>query len=1021
MLLSNMRAGRLMSVLVFLLLLLPAGNSLLRAESAIPVSEQQDRVLRGKVLDSAGEPVIGAFVVEVGQTTNGTVTDVDGSFSLTVAQGRQILVSCMGYADRTMTVGPANDITIVLEEDATALDEIVVIGYGTAKKSSLTGALSQVSDDSFKEQRVTRIDQALQGRAAGVQISNTGGAPGSEVRIRIRGANSILGDNSPLFVIDGFVGADFNDLNPNDIKSIEVLKDASSTAIYGSRGANGVILVTTKSGDKSSQVKLTYDGSVSVSSAPKLYDTMDAGTYARTANKFNVDKGGNPIFTEEELKKYDAMGRGFDYQDMVFRTALSHQHQIGLSGGTKDIQYRVSGNYLDQQGILEQSGYKRYTVRTNVNAKATEKLTVRFLANGSLSDASNNAGNYTGTSNLLTQALAWAPVTDPYDGKGGYTIVDPYGSLKSNPLSILYDHESKTRRMNVNVLGGVNYEILPGLTADFQAVADLSFINGKSWSGVYRTNYKPTASKNSNQIQTIQTTSQLSYNKRLGKHDINAVAVVETQRFRFESLSGSSDKLTFPDLKYDNLSLAETTTVGSDFSMWSLLSYIGRINYGYDNRYLVSLSVRRDGASKFAEKHKFSTFPAVAVAWNAHNESFLQGQEKISTLKLRASWGLTGSQAISPYATQDTYKTGNYYSFNNGVQTSGIAISNPGNPSLIWETTRQIDFGVEIGLLKDRFRVEADYFTKDTHDLLMGKSIPIYMGGGTITSNVGSIRNHGFEFSISGDIISKKDFVWNSSINASFVKNKVVDLGDEEYITSFTNFVGIQSIPESIYKVGESLGSIWGLNCLGYWTDAEATEAAKYNCVPGDVKYEDLNQDFKYDGNDCKIIGCGMPVATLGWNNTIQYKRFTVNAFFQGVLGQDKLNYTRFMGIAGVGDWHTPILSEAADTYSVSGNGAPLPGWSTTSIWYAQSSMFLEDASFLRLKNLSVSYDVPVKRLSALSVSLNAINLLTLTRYKGLDPEASNRGGGGSDISQGLDFGAYPNPRTFMLGVNITF
>jgi len=1015
---KNMK--RAASIWVATLLLLQGGTYVLHAESAFLLA-QQAHTFRATVVDVSGAPIAGAFVVEEGRTSNGAVTDIDGKVALTVPIGAQIRISCMGYVDKTVTVGSQNDLTIVLEDDAMALDEIVVIGYGTARKSSLTGALSQVGDASFKEQHVTRIDQALQGRATGVEISNTGGAPGSEVRIRIRGANSILGDNSPLFVIDGFVGADFNDLNPNDIKSIEVLKDASSTAIYGSRGANGVILVTTKSGDKTDKIRLTYDGNVSVSKAPKLYETMDAGTYARTANTFNVSKGGNPIFTQEELAKYESMGRGFDYQDMVFRTAFSHQHQISLSGGNQGAQYRVSGNYLDQQGILKESGYKRYTVRANVNAKATERLSFRFLANGSVSDSRNNSGNYSGTSNLLTQALAWAPVTDPRDGDGGYTIVDPYGSLKSNPLSILYDQESMTRRLNVNVLGGVNYEILHGLSLDVQAVADLSNIHGKTWSGVYRTNYKPTASKNSRQIQTIQTTTQLSYNKRLGKHDINAVAALETQRFTYESLSGSADKLTFPELKYDNLSLAETTTVGSDYSMWSLLSYIGRVNYGYDNRYLLSLSVRRDGSSKFAEGKKYSTFPAIALAWNAHNESFLKGQDKISTLKLRASWGLTGSQAIDPYATRDTYATGKYYFFNNGSQTSGIAISNPGNPSLIWETTRQMDLGVELGLLRDRFKMEADVFTKDTRDLLMGKDIPIYMGGGSITSNVGKIRNHGVEFSLSGDIISRKDFIWNSAFNFSYVKNVVKDLGEEESIPQFTNFVGIQSIPESVYKVGESLGSIWGLNYLGYWQEDEASEAAKYNCVPGDVKYEDINGDFKYDGNDAKIIGCGMPVVMMGWNNTFQIKRLTVNAFFQGVLGQDKLNYTRFMGVAGVGDWHTPILSEAADTYSVAGKGAALPAWSTTSIWYAQSSMFLEDASFIRLKNLSVSYDVPVKRLSALAISLNATNLFTITRYRGLDPEASNRGGGGSDISQGLDFGAYPNPRTVTLGVNITF
>lgn len=976
----------------------------------------------GKVVDASGEPVIAAGVVADG-TTIGTVTDFDGNYSISVPANSRLIFTSLGYSNFEAVVGSSNQvINVTLSEDSEMLDEVVMIGYGTAKKSSLTGALTQVGENAFKDQKVTRIDQALQGRATGVQVSNTSGAPGSDVRIRIRGANSILGDNSPLFVIDGFVGADFNDLNPNDIKSMEVLKDAASTAIYGSRGANGVILVTTKNGDKNGKASLTYDGSVSVGSALKRYEVLNAGEFVDVANNFYTARGGVAPFSSSDVAKFKAMGDGFDYQDMVLRTAVSHQHQISLAGGNNSTQYRVSGNYTDQQGIIQESGYTRYTVRANVNTKITDKLSARFLANGVVADSKNNGGSYSGTSNILTQALAWAPITDPYDGKGGYTITDPYGSVKGNPLSMIYDHESITRRSNVNVLGGVTYEIIPGLRADFQAVADLTYINGKSWSGDYNSNFKPSASKNSSQSSTIQTTTQLSYDKTFGKHNINAVAAFETQKYTYESLSGNATKLTFAYVKYDNLGLAESTTLASDFSSWSLLSLLGRVNYGYDNRYLISASVRRDGSSKFAGSNKFSVFPSVAVAWNAHNESFMAGAEKISTLKVRASWGLTGSQAITPYSTLDTYKTGQQYYFNNGSQTAGIAISNPGNPALVWETTRQADLGIEFGMFRDRLKVEFDVFDKKTTDLLMSKSIPQYMGGGSITSNVGSIGNKGFEINVSGDIIAKKDLVWNSAVNFSLVKNTVLDLGEEEFITSYSDFVGLQNgIPEFIYKKGESLGSIYGVKYLGTWKDSEAAEAAAYGCVPGDAKYEDLNSDKKYDGNDAQIIGCGMPVGTFGWNNTISYKHFTFNAFFQGVFGQDKLNYTRFMGMAGMGDWHAPILAEAKEVWSSSNKDSYLPAYSATSKWIAQSSMFLENASFLRLKNLSVAYDFNVKNVGNFTVSANATNLFTITGYKGLDPEASNMGGGGSDIRQSVDFAAYPNARTFTLGLNIKF
>lgn len=1008
-------------LLVALSLIFPC-NMVLTSAETIQSREQQLQKFQGKVLDEAGEPIIGAFVVEVGNESNGTITETDGSFSLNIAVGKSVRVSCIGYTDALLAVGSENNVTIVLTEDTTFLDEVVVIGYGTAKRSSLTGALSQVSDDAFKDQKVTRIDQALQGRASGIQVSNTGGAPGSEVRIRIRGANSILGDNSPLFVIDGFVGANFNDINPNDIKSIEILKDASSTAIYGSRGANGVVLITTKSGEKNGKVNLSYDGSVSIANTLGRYDTLDAGEFVETANSFNIAKGGSAIFSDSEVAEYKAMGKGYDYQDMVFRTAVSHQHQISLSGGNENTQYRVSGNFLDQQGIIHESGYTRYSVRANLNSKINDRLSMRFLANGIVADSKNNAGNYSGTSNVLTQALAWAPITDPYDENGGYTITDPYGSVKGNPLAMMYDHESLSKRTTINVLGGASYEIIDGLTLDFQAVADLAYVDDKTWSGDYNSNYKPSASKSSSRAQTIQTTTQLSYNNEFGKHSINAVAAFETQRYKYRDLTGSATNLTFAYVKYDNLALAESTTTSSSYSMWSLLSYVGRINYAYDNRYLLSVSVRRDGSSKFSGDNKYSTFPAVAAAWNAHNEQFMKKFENLSTLKIRASWGETGSQAISPYSTLDSYDTGRYYYFNNGTQTSGIAISNPGNPELVWETTEQIDLGVEVGILKDRFRFEADVFKKDTRDLLMNKAIPYYMGGGSITSNVGSIRNTGFDITLSGDIISKKDLSWNSQFNFSFVKNKVRDLGDNEYITSYSDFIGLQNgIPEFIYMEGKSLGSIYGLKYLGTWKEDEASEAAEYGCVPGDAKYEDLDGDYAYNGNDAQIIGCGMPKYTLGWNNTIRYKRFTINAFFQGVLDQDKLNYTRFMGIAGMGDWHAPILAEAKDVWTTSNTDAYLPSYSPTSKWIAQSSMFLENASFVRLKNLSVSYDFDVKKVGSFTVSVNATNLFTITEYKGIDPESSNVGGDSSDIRQGVDFASYPNSRQFILGLSIRF
>lgn len=994
-------------------------TTLLLCFATAVVSYAQTNQVTGTVVDINGQPVAGADVLVVG-TTTGTSTNVDGQFSIMAKPSDELRFSFLGFIDQSVRVGNQRTINVTLIEDAEVLEDVVVIGYGTIKKSSSTGALSSVSDKSFAEQRVTRIDQALQGRATGVQVTNTGGAPGAEVRIRIRGANSILGDNSPLFVIDGFVGADFNDINPNDILSMEVLKDASSTAIYGSRGANGVILVTTKSGSKNDRVSLNYQGSVSVSNVVKKFDLLNAEQFATVYNEFKAATGSPATYTMDEF----ARNGGFNYQDAVFRTAIGHQHQLSLSGGSKKSQYRVSANFLDNQGIIRPTEFQRMTIRANVNAQVNERLSVRFLASGVRGQGTRTAGDYSGANGVLTQGLGWAPVVNPYTEDGGYTLSDPYSSVKSNPLSMIYDSESINEWLRVNVLGGVSFKIFDGLTADFQAAAAMSNSVGKSWSGDYISNGKPGASKNTSNNRTIQTTTQLTYDKTFGKHYINAVAAIETQDYRYESLNANATNLRFAYLKYDNLAQAESNTVSSGYSMWALLSYLGRINYTFDNRYLVSFSIRRDGSSKFAEGNKFSTFPAAAIAWNAHNESFIKDLDLFSTLKVRLSWGLTGSQAISPYATLSGYNTsGQNYFFSNGTQTAGIVIGNPGNPGLKWETTEQKDLGIELGFFKGRLNIEADLFQKDTRDLLMNKSIANYQGGGSITSNIGAIRNTGFEININGDIISTRDLVWNSSFNFSTIKNTVMDLGEEEYITSYADFSGSQeNIPEFIYKKGEPLGAIWGLKYIGPWQKDEAAEAAKFGMVPGDAKYEDLNGNHQYDGGDAQIIGYGMPKYTLGWNNTVTWKNFTVNAFFQGVLGVDKLNYTRIMYLKGTNDYRAPTSAEALNRY-IPGKqeGAYIPAYSPTSKWFAQSSMFLENGSFVRLKNLSVSYAFKVRRIGDFSVSLNATNLFTITGYKGIDPEASNVGGGSSDIRQSVDYAAYPNARTFTLGLNMTF
>jgi TonB-linked SusC/RagA family outer membrane protein len=977
--------------------------------------------VKGRVVDSKGEPIIGATIRENGNEKNITVTDADGNFSLEVNPGSMLSISYIGYVQQETKAISGKSLLVNLKEDTESLNEVVVIGYGTSRKSDLTGSLSQINSKSFREQAVTGIDQVLQGRASGVQISNTVGAPGGDVRIRVRGANSILGDNSPLFVIDGFVGADYSLLNPNDIQSVEILKDASSTAIYGSRGANGVVLVTTKSGTKSDKVQVNYSGNISVASQLKKYKLLNAGDFATLVNQHDADMGlSNKTFTDEEIADYYKNG-GFDYQDAIFRTSASTQQQLSVSGGSDKTKFHVSGNYLQNNGIVRESNYERFSFRANLNTQINKRLSFRFQTVGASSKGKNNQAR-TGAATPIVQMLSWAPTTDPYDGNGGYTISDPVGSIKANPLAIIYDSENIYRKANMNVMSGATYEIIDGLKFDFSAVADWTFFNDKSWSGNYASNYSPNASKTNSQAKMIQTTTQLTYDKTFGIHHINATAVVETQKYKWEDLSGSASQLKFPELKYDNLAMAGSTSVGTDFTGWQLLSYLGRINYTMKERYLASFSVRRDGSSKFAKDNRYSTFPAGALAWNASEEDFIKNLNIFSKLKLRLSWGLTGSQAINPYATLSGYNTNIYYAYGTGLRTNGIQMSNPGNSNLKWETTEQKDLGLEMGFFQNRLNIEFDYFIKDTRHLLLNKSVPYYLGGGSITSNIGKVRNNGFDVNINADIITGKDFRWNSNLNYSYVKNKVINLGSEDKIFDNADVSGWNGQPEFVYQVGKSLGSLWGLKYLGPWRKDQAAEAALNNCKVGDAHFEDLNGDHSIDGSDYKIIGCAIPKHTLGWNNTISYKQFTLNLFFQGAFNVDKLNYTRCMGICASRDARAATLVDAKDRYIPDvQEDAWIPAWSPTSKWVPASTLFLEDASYLRLKNLSLAYDFILPTIGAVKLSVSVTNLLTITGYKGNDPEASNVGGSGSDIRQGIDYGAYPNARTWTFGVNVTF
>ncbi|GAB3924758.1 SusC/RagA family TonB-linked outer membrane protein [Larkinella terrae] len=975
---------------------------------------QSSRVT-GKVtgVDNQGLPGVN---VQISGTTLGTATDASGNFSLNAASNASLVFSNIGYASQTIPVNGRSVINVQLVEDLKTLNEVVVVGYGSQRKTDVTGALTAISTKEFAQQPVTRLDQVLQGRAAGVQVTQTNGAPGGDARIRIRGANSVLGSNNPLYIVDGYVGADFNFVNPSDIETIQVLKDAASTSIYGSRGANGVVIITTKKGARG--LKVSYEGQFSVAQNIKRYDVLPAGEFAEIVNARATATGSNLPFTAAQIADFKQNG-GTDWQSLVFRNGGGQQHQVTVSGGGDKTTYLISGNFLDQNGIVNNSGFKRYILRTNLNTKVNEKLSFRVNLWGTQSKNHNTLDG-----GAIVQALAWAPTTPAYGTDGQPTFTDPIGSVYRNPLDYLYDQSIDAKRASLNINGGLNYKLpIKGLSVDLQYAVNYLDIQNLNFTGKRLSNNVPNASRYSSEQVTLQNTNTLNYDLKVGNHSLNAVAVLETQQFTDRNFTASASGLRFPQLGYDNIGGNTAATVGSAYQKWTLLSLLGRVNYAYKDKYLLTAAVRRDGSSKFSAANRYSVFPSVALGWRLSEEDFIKNLGVFSNLKLRGSWGMTGSQAINPYATLSTYGT-TVVAFNNSAASAGVILGNPGNPDLKWETTKQTDVGLEMEFWNGRLRVEADYFKKNTTDLLLNVAIPSYAGGGTQYRNVGEIMNKGFEFSIGGTPIDQGGFRWETNLNFSTLKNQVLNLGGLPRLGTGTGVgAGMSTTNEFMLMPGEPLGSYWGLKYLGTWKPNEADQAAKQGRVPGDPHYQDLNGDNTITTDDFQIIGRAFPKATGGWNNTFTYKGLTLNLFFNGVFGVDKLNYTRAAALSGSGDARQFILSEIRDYYRPGNETSDVPAFTKTYQPFTQSSRFLEDGSFVRLKNVSLSYNIPngfLRNKGTIRVFASATNLLTITKYKGPDPESA-RVGSSTDTAIGIDYGSYPNAKTYTFGINLGF
>ncbi len=1006
---------------VLAVFILTLGNTRVLADDPEDFMTFQQQVISGVISDESGNPMPGVNI-QVEGTTIGTISDASGKYSVTVSNQNAILVfSFVGYNQQKVPVAGKSSVNVSMEPSVSSLEEVVVVGYGTSKKSDLTGSIAAVTEDTYKNQPVVRVDDILQGRTAGVNVTSVSGAPGGTTSIRIRGSNSITGNNEPLYVIDGFVGGNMANVNPTDIETIQVLKDASSTAIYGSRGANGVVLITTKKGTVG-KPKLSVTGRYFVSNVLRKIPLLNAGEFAQVANERADVLGSSRPFTDQQVSDFIANG-GYDWQDLIFRTAGGQEVQMDYSGGTDAVTYFISGNYFDQDGIIINSGFKRYSLRTNIDAKLSEKLRGSLKVNFARRETNNTSGSLN-TNSLVAGATAWAPTTPPYDANGKLTLQDPVSSIKTNPIELATNdaiNESNTFSTNGNFV----YQIIKGLSLDVGFGVDYNNTQGKNFNQSLQTN-QPSASRTSSQTIFLQNTNMLTYNRTFNDiHNIIITGVAEYQYQQFESFGVTANVLLFPFLRYNNIVLANSYATNNNYTKSTIGSYIGRVNYNLLNRYLVTASIRSDRSSKFRGKNQTSVFPSVGIGWRISEEEFMQGVPVISNLKLRASWGQTGSQAVNVYGTVTSYNTAANVaatSWMNGTLTSGINIGNPGNEDLKWETTSQTNVGFDLGLLKDRFTIEADYFLKNTTDLLLSEPLPGYVGGGSIYRNVGAVRNSGFEFNLNARIIERSDFSWNMNFNISLLHNEVTDLGDNPFIlTSGGAGAGMLTNPEMILKPGYNISSYYGFKSLGVWQVADAELAAKYGNQPGDYRYEDVNGDYAITGSDFQIIGSGMPKKVLGLNTTLRYKNFTLNAFFQSMLDYGKWDFAYAQIMISAADAREYLHRDILDRWSPDNPDSRVAAFSKTNVPRIQSSEYIESGNYLRLKNLSFQYTLPrnILKWGDLTAMISAQNLLTFTKYKWIDPETYSNLGSGDQ--RGGDGGSYPGAKTWTFGLTLNF
>lgn len=1036
-------------------------------------------LVRGTVVDQTGESVIGASI-QVKGTTQGTITDIDGKFSLGVPDKKSVIVvSFIGYATKELQVDTSKPMSIVLEEDTKVLDEVVVVGYQEVRKKDLTGSVAKADMNELLNTPVGSFDQTLGGRIAGVNVSSSEGTPGGTMNIVIRGNNSLTQDNSPLYVIDGFPVEDAaiaSTINPSDIESLDILKDASATAIYGARGANGVVIITTKKG-KVGKAQITYDGSVTMHHVTRTIPMMDAYEFVKLQAETYPASIANS--TGGYLMKYQGKPwtlddyRGifqYDWQDEILRTALQHNHNIRLTGGTEGVRYNASVSYYNQDGILLNSGYERFQARANTVIKR-DKLDINLTTNYSRSiqtGSTPSETSYSGMNNLFYSVWGYRPVTYPNKSMESLLndvmdeAIDSSNDYRFNPIRSLKEEYRKYYINNLQLNGYVSYEFIKGLKLKvsggytYDARKNDQFNNSNTRYGGPTSTDKVNAQIIRNERLTWLNENTLTYQTNIKKkHFFNSLVGITFQNSDYEYYSLKSTHIPNESLGMAGMADGTLSSSSSLKSSWSMMSYLARLNYNYKSKYYATASFRADGSSKFSKKHRYGYFPSGSLAWNFMEEEFMAPIKKVvGAGKLRVSWGLTGNNRIGEY---DYYallqmlkeKQGDYisngsipsgvYPFDNDMSSVGMVPVSLPNEDLKWETTEQWNVGLDLSFFNERLNFTADVYRKTTRDLLLEASLPLVSGYYSATKNIGKVRNDGLELSLSTVNVQTKDFTWTSDFNIAFNKNEVLELAENQLsLTTAARFdQNYNSQPSYIAKVGLPMGMMYGYIYEGtYKYDDFVKSGNSYtlkdnvpyfsseaNTQPGMPKYKDVNGDGIIDTNDRTIIGRGLPIHTGGFTNSFTYKGFDLSVFFQWSYGNDIMNANRLFFENAGGKKDLNQFASYANRWTPENPESDIPAATKSASNNVISSRIIEDGSYLRLKTVTLGYTFPKAliakaKLSNARVYVAAQNLWTWTSYSGYDPEVSVRN---SALTPGLDFSSYPRAFTLSFGVNLGF